>query len=373
MFTDKGRMGRRVVRSSGAGADVWSGQGFAVARHDTRAAATLAGLAVGDVALAGAGRGGAAALAQVTQSAESTDRFEEIDLAAGPGWRWHLYQEVKFAVEWLTAVLLLAVASPLLLTLAAAVKFTSDGPAFYAQTRLGRGGRRYRIYKLRTMVHNAEAGTGPVWAALSGDSRITPIGRFLRKTHLDELPQLINVLKGEMGLIGPRPERPEIAGQIKRRVPDYDARLAVRPGVTGLAQMLLPADDPTDAGMAGVRRKLACDKLYVQRSGALMDIRVAIVTPCHFIAEAASAIGGPARPVRSLMHRVRRGLIRGYAMDAGVEQYILDLERADEVPAAAPQDAPARTTVHRGGFAAAAATIVTDFASERPCGCESAA
>ena len=336
MLTDKGRSGRRDVQSSESGVDVWSGQPFVASRHDTRAAAALAGLALGDVdvALAGGGAGGAAL------ALETAPTGYDAGLAgddAGPSLGWRLYQEVKFGFEWVAALFMLVAASPLLLTLAALVKLTSSGPAFYAQTRLGRGGSRYRIYKLRTMCHNAEAKTGPVWASLSGDSRITPLGKLLRKTHLDELPQLINVLKGDMGLIGPRPERPEIAGQIKRRVPDYDGRLAVRPGVTGLAQMLLPADDPADAGMAGVRRKLACDLLYVRQAGPLVDLRVAVVTPCHFMAEAAGSVPGPVgRFVRTAMHRVRRGLIRGYAVAAGVEQYILDLELGGQQPVAVP-------------------------------------
>jgi lipopolysaccharide/colanic/teichoic acid biosynthesis glycosyltransferase len=339
MLMDKGRMGRRDVQSSESGIDVWAGQPFVAERHDARAAAALAGLALGDVALAGGGPG-CPALALDSRAATGQDEFTAED-AVEPSLGWRAYQEIKFGVEWLAAVVLLVVASPLLLTLAFLVKFTSSGPAFYAQTRLGRGGRRYRIYKLRTMVHNAEAKTGPVWAALSGDSRITPLGKLLRKTHLDELPQLINVLKGEMGLIGPRPERPEIAGQITRRVPQYDGRLAVRPGVTGLAQMLLPADDPADSGMAGVRRKLACDLLYVRQAGLLMDLRVAVVTPCHFLAEAAGSVPGPvSRFVRSALHRVRRGLIRGYAVAAGVEQYILDLERDEQQAVPAPQPVP---------------------------------
>jgi lipopolysaccharide/colanic/teichoic acid biosynthesis glycosyltransferase len=175
--------------------------------------------------------------------------------------------------------------------LALAVRLGSRGPAIYAQTRLGRGGARYRIYKLRTMVHDAEASTGPVWASLSGDVRITPLGRVLRSTHLDELPQLWNVLRGEMALIGPRPERPEIAGRIERKVGGYRGRLAVRPGVTGLAQMLLPADDPSDPTLSGLRRKLAYDLYYVRNLSARLDLRVALATPCYFAAAAAQAAG----------------------------------------------------------------------------------
>jgi hypothetical protein len=141
------------------------------------------------------------------------------------------------------------------------------------------------------MVHGAEAGTGPVWAA-KADARITAFGSLLRITHLDELPQLWNVLRGDMGLIGPRPERPEIANRIERHVPAFKLRLGVRPGITGLAQMLLPADDPSDVAYEGLRRKLAHDIYYIGNVGPLMDFRVALSTPCYFFAAAIKAVHG---------------------------------------------------------------------------------
>lgn len=205
------------------------------------------------------------------------------------GW----YSTVKLTIEWLVALFLFVITSPLLLTLAALVKWGSQGPAFYAQTRLGKNGKPYCIYKLRTMVHNAEGRTGPVWAA-KNDRRITPIGRFLRDTHLDELPQLWNVIRGEMGLIGPRPERPEIAANITSRVPQFRHRLRVRPGVTGLAQMLLPADDPNDTEYQGLRKKLAHDLYYISNMSLLLDLRIAISTPCYFMAAAIDAVRGQA-------------------------------------------------------------------------------
>jgi len=217
------------------------------------------------------------------------------------------YIGIKFCVEWMLSLLMLVCLSPVLLLLGVLVRATSRGPALYAQTRLGLGGRRYRIYKLRTMVHDAESATGPVWASLSGDARVTPLGRVLRSTHLDELPQLWNVLRGEMGLIGPRPERPEIAGRIERKVPGYGGRLAVRPGVTGLAQMLLPADDPSDPTLSGVARKLALDLYYVSHAGAGLDLRIAAATPCYFLAEAARAAGeASAKALAALRGRLLR-------------------------------------------------------------------
>lgn len=204
------------------------------------------------------------------------------------GQRARPYFPVKVLVEWVVAFVLLVLTLPFLLALAFLVKCTSAGPVFYLQTRLGRGGRPYRIIKFRTMVHDAEACTGPVWAA-KNDVRITPLGKFLRETHLDELPQLWNILRGDMGLIGPRPERPEITSRLERRIPEYRLRLQVRPGVTGLAQMLLPADDPNDANLDGLRKKLAHDLYYVQHLNFGLDLRIAICTPCYFLAAAIDA------------------------------------------------------------------------------------
>ena len=219
----------------------------------------------------------------------------EGEAIATPRRSW--YFPVKVATEWLLALALFIGTAPLVLVLAVIVKVTSPGPAFYAQTRLGRHGRHYRILKLRSMVHDAEKGTGAVWAS-QDDRRITAVGQFLRNTHLDELPQLINVLTGDMALIGPRPERPEIARRIERRVPEFRLRLAVRPGITGLAQMLLPADDPNDVELVGLRRKLEHDLYYVREAGFLMDLRIACSTPCYFIAAAIDA--------------ARKGFIRSY-------------------------------------------------------------
>ena len=195
----------------------------------------------------------------------------------------------KAITEWTVALLLLIVTSPLLIALAMLVRLTSPGPALYSQVRLGRYGRKYRIYKLRTMIPDAEAQSGAVWAS-KNDSRITPVGNFLRATHLDELPQLFNVLLGEMSLIGPRPERPEIAARLMRHVPHFNQRLALRPGITGLAQMRLPADDPHDAEYEGVRMKLDHDLYYIREVSFALDARIALCTPCYFAAAALKAV-----------------------------------------------------------------------------------
>jgi len=204
--------------------------------------------------------------------------------------RHGLYLPCKLAFEWLLALTLLVITLPLITVLAALVKAGSPGSAFYSQTRLGLNGKPYRIYKLRTMVAGAEARTGAVWAT-KGDARITPLGKVLRATHLDELPQLWNVVRGDMCLIGPRPERPEIATRVEQTLPAFNQRVGVRPGITGLAQMLLPADDPNDVGLTNLRSKLEHDLYYVREVSPLLDLRIAICTPCHFLATAIQGFG----------------------------------------------------------------------------------
>lgn len=185
------------------------------------------------------------------------------------GW----YEPAKTAVDVGLALVLLVICTPVIVLTALAVRLTSSGPAFYSQTRVGKNGRPFRIYKLRTMYHNCELKSGVRWA-VPGDSRITPLGRFLRKTHLDELPQLANVLRLEMSLVGPRPERPEIIPALEEVLPDYRDRLRVRPGVTGLAQLRLPAD----VDIPGVRRKLIYDLHYIRAVGPWLDLRLVACT-----------------------------------------------------------------------------------------------
>ena len=208
------------------------------------------------------------------------------ELSLGEALEQNPYMRIKIAGEWLGALALLIVASPVLALLALAVKLTSPGPVFYRQVRLGLHGRPFSIYKLRSMTHNCEAKTGATWAR-PNDSRCTPLGMFMRVTHLDELPQLINVLRGEMSLIGPRPERPELVAQIEELVPRYRHRLLVRPGLTGLAQVELPADTAMD----DVRHKLAYDLYYVAHLGPGMDARVIACTGFHVVGLALNAVG----------------------------------------------------------------------------------
>ena len=173
---------------------------------------------------------------------------------------------------------LLLVALPVILTTWALVRATSPGPGFYSQVRVGRGGRNYRIYKIRTMTYNCEAGSGARWAT-RGDCRATPVGRVLRKLHLDELPQLWNVLRGDMSLVGPRPERPEFVVPLSAEIDGYPERHRVRPGVTGLAQIQLQAD----SDIASVRTKLVLDRHYVENGGFWLDIRIMLGTVVYLL------------------------------------------------------------------------------------------
>jgi lipopolysaccharide/colanic/teichoic acid biosynthesis glycosyltransferase len=168
-------------------------------------------------------------------------------------------ERARAAVDFALAALALVPALPLLALCAALVRLTSRGPAVYAQTRVGRGGAVFTLYKIRTMYHDCERLTGPQWSA-PGDARVTPVGRVLRKLHLDELPQLFNVLRGDMALVGPRPERPEIVRRLREAVVGYDRRHAVKPGITGFAQIHLPPD----TCLRSVRNKLVYDLFYLR-------------------------------------------------------------------------------------------------------------
>jgi lipopolysaccharide/colanic/teichoic acid biosynthesis glycosyltransferase len=174
------------------------------------------------------------------------------------------------------SAVLLVLTAPLVLLAAVAVRLTSEGPAFYSQVRVGANGRRFVIWKLRSMYHNCEAASGIRWAT-KGDKRVTSVGRFLRATHIDELPQLWNVIRGDMSLVGPRPERPEIAAGLVGVIPSYDERHRVKPGLTGLSQILLPPDSDLES----TRRKVAMDLRYLDGFGPWLELRVLVGTVLH--------------------------------------------------------------------------------------------
>ena len=183
------------------------------------------------------------------------------------------YLDRRKTFEQIVAGAALLLCLPLLALLAGLIRLTSPGPAVYRQCRVGQNGRLFTMYKLRSMRSDAEAGSGPVWCR-PGDLRVTLIGRLLRWSHLDELPQLYNVARGEMSLIGPRPERPEIVAQLEGEIDGYRDRLNILPGLTGLAQVTLPPDTSTDS----VKRKLLLDRRYIQTVSFKLDLHILFCT-----------------------------------------------------------------------------------------------
>jgi lipopolysaccharide/colanic/teichoic acid biosynthesis glycosyltransferase len=199
-----------------------------------------------------------------------SDTYDAATIAAP---RSNYYASIKPWLDRLLALALLWVSSPIILASILLVRLTSRGNWIYTQKRLGLAGRVFTIYKIRTMYEDSERDNVATWST-PGDPRVTPVGRFLRWCHVDELPQLFNVLKGEMSLVGPRPERPEFLPQLERALPNYRKRLSVRPGVTGLAQV----QQSPDRDISTVRRKLNFDLCYVERMGFWLDVRLIAAT-----------------------------------------------------------------------------------------------
>ncbi len=168
---------------------------------------------------------------------------------------------------------MLALTLPLMLITALAIKADSPGPVFYRQSRIGLFGRPFTVFKFRSMTADAEAGGKPRWAQKQ-DPRITRVGRFIRTTRIDELPQLINIIRGEMSLVGPRPERPHFVDQLSKVVPFYGQRSYVLPGLTGWAQV----NYPYGASIEDAREKLAYDLYYVKHRSVWLDLRILIAT-----------------------------------------------------------------------------------------------
>lgn len=213
----------------------------------------------------------------------------------------NLNSYVKRILDIMGAVIALIPFTVVFLIIAILIKLDSSGPVLYTQTRIGRNRRKsnrrairidtrynrratdrrysnlygtpFTIYKFRTMKHEAENKCGPVWATIN-DPRITPIGRFLRYTHLDELPQIINILKGEMSFVGPRPERPHFTNELAARIPFYLERLKVKPGLTGLAQV----NCGHDYSIESVRTKLNYDLTYCQNGNLVSYFKIIFTT-----------------------------------------------------------------------------------------------
>lgn len=183
-----------------------------------------------------------------------------------------IYQAIKNIFEFVSAVLLLIILSPLLLLISLLIKLTSEGPALYKQKRVGKNGKVFTLYKFRTMIKDAEK--YGIKKDNEEDWRVTKIGKILRKTHLDELPQLWNIIKGELSFVGPRPERPEFVEEFKQKIPFYEIRLIVKPGLTGWAQINFPHGLTLDDAY----QKLEYDIFYIKNRSLILDMLIMIKT-----------------------------------------------------------------------------------------------
>lgn len=183
------------------------------------------------------------------------------------------YLAVRYKIERVLAGAALVICAPMLLLIYCVVRLSSRGPAIYQQQRLGLNGKEFTIYKFRSMVQDAEKDSGATWSQ-QGDPRVTIVGRFLRWSHLDELPQLVNILRGEMAFIGPRPERRQIVFSLMLQIPCYNERLKALPGVSGLAQVTLPPD----SNIRGVECKTFLDRKYIRDASLRLDLHILFST-----------------------------------------------------------------------------------------------
>ncbi|MBZ0169612.1 UDP-phosphate glucose phosphotransferase [Candidatus Methylomirabilis lanthanidiphila] len=196
---------------------------------------------------------------------EEFDGLPLISLQESPHYGWNLVGKRSLDIALSTVALLIT--GPLLLLVAAIIKLTSSGPVLYRQERMGLDGRTFQMLKFRSMRNDAEDDTGPVWAARD-DERRTGIGALLRRTSLDELPQLVNVLKGEMSLVGPRPERPVFIEEFRKRIPRYMLRHKVKAGITGWAQV------NGWRGDTSIEKRIECDLFYIENWSLFFDLRI---------------------------------------------------------------------------------------------------
>jgi exopolysaccharide biosynthesis polyprenyl glycosylphosphotransferase len=205
-----------------------------------------------------------------TTSTESIPLVEMTHVRYGSGW----YRGFKRVLDLILSIVVIAILGPLImLPIALIVKLTSPGPAFHKQQRSGLHCRPFTMLKFRTMVVDSEEHTGPVWADVN-DRRVTHIGRFLRKLRLDELPQFFNVLKGDMSIVGPRPERPHFVASLLRSIPFYSERLEVKPGITGWAQV----NYSYASSLQSNAEKLIYDLFYIENISLPLDLWVMLKT-----------------------------------------------------------------------------------------------
>jgi Undecaprenyl-phosphate glucose phosphotransferase len=208
-------------------------------------------------------------LASLRGGVEEFETVPFIHLRESPLYGWN--RVLKRVFDLVGGAMALTLAAPVMLAIVVALKVTSPGPVLYRQERMGVDGRRFRMLKFRTMRVDAEAQTGPVWAT-PDDPRRTWLGTFLRRWSLDELPQLLNVLRGQMSLVGPRPERPSFVEEFRRRVPGYMLRHKVKAGITGWAQI------NGWRGNTSIERRIECDLYYIERWSLGFDLRILIQT-----------------------------------------------------------------------------------------------
>jgi Undecaprenyl-phosphate glucose phosphotransferase len=178
---------------------------------------------------------------------------------------------VKRVIDVIISTIALVLLSPVIGAIGALVRLTSPGPVFYRQERMGLDGKSFTIVKFRSMYDNAERDTGPVWT-MRNDPRVTPFGRFLRRSNLDELPQLWNVLRGDMSIVGPRPERPHFVEQFKHRIPQYMLRHKVKAGLTGWAQV------NGWRGNTPLEKRIEYDLYYIENWSVRLDLKIMWLT-----------------------------------------------------------------------------------------------
>jgi exopolysaccharide biosynthesis polyprenyl glycosylphosphotransferase len=176
---------------------------------------------------------------------------------------------LKRIIDIFVSLFILILASPALIITAFAIKIDSPGSVFFKQARCGIDGELFKMIKFRSMYHDAEKHSGPVWST-KNDPRITNIGRIIRRVRIDEIPQMINVLKGEMSLVGPRPERPYFVEKLSKEIPYYKRRLKVKPGITGWAQVKHKYDESIE----DVKIKLRYDLFYIENMSIRMDFKI---------------------------------------------------------------------------------------------------